>query len=147
MCTGRAHAPMQYLSALSHRQAGHQRRGRHRHQVGRAGPDAAARGGGLVPCGGHRAPSIHREQRLPGLAFTRYSFTSSRLCTSQSSFHSSGPPALSTLLKYYRVKGSPCTHLVFQLVIGSHCAPPIHREQRLLGPSFSSGFLFLYIHI
>jgi len=35
------------------------------------------------------------------LAFTRYSFTSSRLCTSQSSFHSSGPPALPTLLQYY----------------------------------------------
>ena len=35
------------------------------------------------------------------LAFTRYCFTSSRLCTSQSSCHSSGPPALPTLLQYY----------------------------------------------
>ena len=33
------------------------------------------------------------------LAFTRYSFTSSRLCTNQSSFHSSRPPALPTLLQ------------------------------------------------
>ena len=35
------------------------------------------------------------------LAFTRYCFTSSRLCTSQSSFPSSGPPALPTLVQYY----------------------------------------------
>jgi len=35
------------------------------------------------------------------LAFTRYYFTSSRLCTRQSSFHSSGAPALPTLLQYY----------------------------------------------
>jgi len=33
------------------------------------------------------------------LAFTRCSFTSSRLCTNQSSFHSSGPPALPPLLQ------------------------------------------------
>ena len=33
------------------------------------------------------------------LAFTKYSFTSSRLCTNQSSFHSSRPPALPTLLQ------------------------------------------------
>ena len=35
------------------------------------------------------------------LAFTRYCFTYTRLCTSQSSFHSSGAPALPTLLQYY----------------------------------------------
>ena len=35
------------------------------------------------------------------LAFTRYCFTSSRECTNQSSFYSSGPPALPTLLQYY----------------------------------------------
>ena len=35
------------------------------------------------------------------LAFTRYGLTSSRSCTNQSSFHSSGPPALPTLVQYY----------------------------------------------
>ena len=35
------------------------------------------------------------------LAFTRYSFTCRRVCTNQSSFHSSGPPAIPTLLQYY----------------------------------------------
>ena len=35
-----------------------------------------------------------------GLAFTRYFFTSSCLCTNQSSFHSSRPPAVPTLLQY-----------------------------------------------
>jgi len=35
-----------------------------------------------------------------GQAFTRYSVTSSYLCTNQSSFHSSGPSALPTLLQY-----------------------------------------------
>ena len=35
------------------------------------------------------------------MAFTRYCFTFSRLCTNQSSCHSSGSPALPTLLQYY----------------------------------------------
>ena len=35
------------------------------------------------------------------LAFTRYCFTSRRVCTSQSSVHSSGPTILTTLLQYY----------------------------------------------
>jgi len=35
------------------------------------------------------------------LAFTIYCFTSSRLCTSRSFYHSSGPPALPTLVQYY----------------------------------------------
>ena len=47
-----------------------------------------------------------------GLAFTRYCSTSSRLWTDQSSFHSSGPPALPTLLQYY------CT------IIGQYTTPP-----------------------
>ena len=47
---------------------------------------------GLTPVIDHR----HR-----ALASKRYSFTSSRLCTNQASFHSSGPPALPTLLQYY----------------------------------------------
>ena len=47
------------------------------------------------------------------LACTRYCFTSSRLCTSQSSFHSSGAPALPTLLQHY------CT------AIGQHTTPPL----------------------
>jgi len=42
-----------------------------------------------------------RRARSGELAFTRYSFTSSRLCTNQSAFHSSGPSALPTLLQYY----------------------------------------------
>jgi len=46
------------------------------------------------------------------LAFTRYSFTSSRLCTNQSSFQLSGPPALTILLQYY------CT------TIGQYTTPP-----------------------
>ena len=48
-----------------------------------------------------------------GLALTRYSFTSSRLCTNQSSFDSSRPPALPTLLQYY------CT------TIGQYKPPPL----------------------
>ena len=36
-----------------------------------------------------------------GLAFTRYCFTSSRFCTSQSFFSFSDPPALLTVLQYY----------------------------------------------
>ena len=35
------------------------------------------------------------------LTSTRYGCTSSRLCTNQSPFHSSGPRALATLLQYY----------------------------------------------
>jgi len=35
------------------------------------------------------------------LAFTRYSFTSSRLCTNQPCCYSSRPPALPTPLQYY----------------------------------------------
>jgi len=46
------------------------------------------------------------------LAFTRYSFTCRRLCTNQSSFHSSGPPALPTLLQYYYT------------IIGQYTTPP-----------------------
>ena len=46
------------------------------------------------------------------LTFTRYWFTSSCLCTSQSSLHSSGPPALPTLMQYY------CT------AIGQYTIPP-----------------------
>jgi len=46
------------------------------------------------------------------LTFTRYCFTSSRVCTSQSSFQYSGPPALPTLLQYY------CT------AIGQYTTPP-----------------------
>jgi len=45
------------------------------------------------------------------LAFTRYCSTSSRVCTNQSPFHSSGPPALRILLQYY------CT------AIGQHTTP------------------------
>jgi len=45
------------------------------------------------------------------LAFTRYCFASSRLCTSQSSFHSPGAPALPTLLQYH------CT------IIGQYTTP------------------------
>ena len=60
--------------------------------------------------------SIHKSTpggaRVHNLTFTRYCFTSSRLCTSQSSFHSSGPPALLTLLQYY------CT------AIGQYTPPP-----------------------
>jgi len=48
-----------------------------------------------------RSHAAAAEAVSPNLAFTRYSFTSSRLCTSQSSFHSSGPPALPALLQYY----------------------------------------------
>ena len=40
-------------------------------------------------------------ERCHGLACTRDFFTSNRLCTNQSSFHSSRPPALPTLLQYY----------------------------------------------
>ena len=39
-------------------------------------------------------------------AFTRDCFTSSRLCTSPSSFPSSGAPALRTLLQYARLLGN-----------------------------------------
>jgi len=46
------------------------------------------------------------------LAFTRYCFISSRLCTSPSSFHSSSPPALRTLMQYC------CT------AIGQYTTPP-----------------------
>ena len=52
------------------------------------------------------------EATNPNLAFTRYCFTSSRLCTSQSSFHSSGAPALPTLSQY------DCT------TIGQYTTPP-----------------------
>ena len=60
---------------------------------------------GGAPQGTH--PGTHRHVELRvfvycELAFTRYCFTSTRLCTNQSSFHSSGPPALPTLLQYYR---------------------------------------------
>jgi len=37
---------------------------------------------------------------ISSLAFAKHSFTLSRLCTNQSSFHSSHPPALPTLLQY-----------------------------------------------
>jgi len=47
-----------------------------------------------------KSSCVHQRAAAP-LAFTRYCFTSSRSCTNQSSFHSSGPPALPTLLQYY----------------------------------------------
>jgi len=48
----------------------------------------------------------------PVLAFTRYCFNSSRLCTSQSSFHSYSAPALPTMLQY------SC------MAIGQYTTPP-----------------------
>ena len=42
------------------------------------------------------------------VAFTRYRF-SSCLCTNQSSFHSSGPPALPTQLQYHCTAIGKCT--------------------------------------
>ena len=57
-------------------------------------------------------PRAHAATRLTGLAVTRYSFTSRRLCTNQSSFHSPRPPALATLLQY------KCT------TVGQYTSPP-----------------------
>jgi len=67
-----------------------------------------------------KEPPLKASSKTPNprsLAFTRYSFTSSRLCTSQSSFHSSRPPALPTLLQYYcrllgNIRPPPSTSLV-----------------------------------
>ena len=45
---------------------------------------------------------VHLGVRVdPNLAFTRYCFTYSRFCINQSSFHSSRPPALPTLVQYH----------------------------------------------
>ena len=47
---------------------------------------------------------------LGSLTFTRYCFTSIRLYSSPSFFHSSGPPTLLTLLQYYCMAiGQPTT--------------------------------------
>jgi len=45
-------------------------------------------------------PTPHMNE-VQWLAFTRWCLTSSRVCTNQSFFHSSGPPALPTVLQYY----------------------------------------------
>ena len=53
-----------------------------------------------VLCGSQLGPSPPLVGSLRVLAFTRYSFTSSHLCTNQLSFYSPPPSALLTLLQY-----------------------------------------------
>ena len=71
--------------------------------------DGGAAGGLTAPVHLSAGLGVAAARVLP---FTRHCLTSSSLCTSQSSFHSSGPPALPTLLQYY------CT------TIGQYATPP-----------------------
>jgi len=81
------------------------------------------------------------------LAFTRYSFTSSRLCTNRSSSYSSHPPALPTLLQYFcttirQYTNPPSTFLVYAihhkiLVIPISCKFQHHTSYRPLSRPFA----------
>jgi len=62
--------------------------------------DDDAAGPAAVGPRGAAASAAAAGPRYGDLAFTTYSFTSSRVCTNQLSSHSSCPPALSTLLQY-----------------------------------------------
>ena len=59
------------------------------------------RANALIPCNRSWYPGSGTPKGMIGLYNTIFRFTSSRLCTSQSSFHSSGAPALPTPLQYY----------------------------------------------
>ena len=57
----------------------------------------------MMMCSHPRDTSSHQDvvSTAPSLAFTRYSFTSKLLCTSESSLSCPSPSALPTLLQYY----------------------------------------------
>jgi len=87
-CLRRTHSPLQTLS-FSPQVREH------------ANPPRHERTHSLSETHAHPSTDAVFPLRYVSLAFTRYSFTSSRLCMNQSSLHSSGPPALPTLLQYY----------------------------------------------